>query len=72
MTPWRRLTTLGDTLEKVRLAFQGPEGVKPNQASRHERSHLRFLPRFFPISFHRFGDCEWLLAPRTCCVQDNV
>ena len=20
----------------------------------------------------RFGDCEWLLAPRTCCVQDNV
>ena len=20
----------------------------------------------------RFGDCEWLLAPMTCCVQDNV
>ena len=33
MTPWRRLTMLGDNLEKVRLTPQGPEGVKLNQPS---------------------------------------
>ena len=45
MTPWRRLTTLGDTLEKVRLAFQGPEGVKPNQANHN--GAISFFPAFW-------------------------